>query len=214
MMNPLIICLFFLPIYCFCWEYLLLVQIWPPSVIYNSSLNYPYDNNYFVINSVIPLDGLYNEITYCNCSKFNIKSINDIYLKLNLYWTNFYNTTNYLEYIYYKYCGCTLGNSIWNPIDYFSFGLYYRKFYDMFIILLKNNIIPNNIKTYNRDNIMSIINSTINIMPIIMCENGNLNGIILCFNKNLQLINCPIFLQKKYFCDYDEVYYKEYYNIH
>lgn len=77
---------------------------------------------------------------------------------------------------------------------YFGQGLAWYQQYAIDILLAKENIVPGT--QYNITDFQSAIKKTLNINPSIHCfkekRSGNpyLAEIRICFNKNLELVNC------------------------
>lgn len=147
--------------------------VWPPTWLYSSKIKeYNYTNNYFTIHGIWP-----NKT--CNSTeKFNLSKLHDIYDELDIYWTNFINTTQFLEHEFYKHLSCYP-----QPYSMFYFGLELLKNITLFNNLYTADIIPS--KNYSTDEIHKAINYIYNVDVNIVQDNGMLDEVEFCFDDEL-----------------------------
>ena len=183
---------------------LLFVQVWPGSWLHKYEINYNFTNDYFTIHGIWPenYDGSYPQ--YCNKTiHFNYNKIKYIENNLTKYWTDFKNPKRFLRHEFDKHFTCIESNNIY---EYFWLGLKKRTELDIYNILKKNNVIPNNNIKYDINNIKKILYSILLYEPIITCKNNILTEIIFCSDNNLNLIDCPK-PQRKMECRDEKIWY-------
>lgn len=161
------------------WDYLMFVQFWPGTWIYlnNTYSNIKFNNSHFNIHGIWPnfYNGSWPE--YCSgVPPFNTSVISSIQYELDKYWTNYKNTTEFLNHEYTKHISCLLPNSsniiefyFKNELTAFTYGLYLRQKYDLYQLLFVHNIHPNNNHLYNFKLIQNIINDFYNYQTVITC---------------------------------------------
>jgi ribonuclease T2 len=174
-----------------CWDYLLFVQIWPPSWLIRANTTYNYTNNYFTIHGYWPqyFNGSWPQ--FCNNTQpFNTTNISGITTNLTTYWTDFINPYDFWKHEYYKHLTC-LENIYHDPYMFYITGLHNRQQFNLYNFLQSNNIYPSNTKQYKTANILKTITTNLHYTPTIICENKMLSQIYICMNKKLKLINCP-----------------------
>ena len=194
-MNTILL-LLFLPLIC-AWDYLLFVQYWPGSWIEHDHIkNSNFTNDHFNIHGIWPeyYNGSYPE--FCNKSAiFDEKQLAPIRNNLTLYWTDYRNSEEFWKHEFYRHGTCAETDDLLSTeLEFFTTGLELREKYNLYTYLSNSNIYPTNNNTYSLKNIYDAIqNQTINNIAI-TCKDDILDQIILCLNPNLNLIDCPSYL--------------------
>lgn len=79
-------------------------------------------------------------------------------------------------------------------MEYFNQALFWAMQYNIAAILAKSNIIPDNEKSYKLSDINAAVKRVLNKNPSINCYRATneqyLNEIRLCFNRQMELIDC------------------------
>jgi|AntRauTorckE6833_2_1112554.scaffolds.fasta_scaffold120191_1 ribonuclease T2 len=86
------------------WDYILFVQVWPGSWIYEDHSKYNFTNDYFTVHGLWPEynNGKYPQ--FCNkTERFNLTKLDPIRNELEKYWTNFKNPIKF-------WSACITGN--------------------------------------------------------------------------------------------------------
>lgn len=198
------------------WNHALFVQSWPPYLLKNTTINYPYNNNYFVINSIMAIIPNGSIPVYCDDRYiFNKNNINSIYDELYIYWTNFTNHVGFLRETYDKYFSCIKNEKIYDEYIYFKFGLELYKKYNFYMLLAYEGIYPSNTNKYSTKIFAETLYRNIFVYPLVICDNnGYLQNIIICFNREMKHTFCPYYLYEKYECKKKYIIYNEYHSIH
>jgi len=176
------------------WDYLLGVRLWPGAWIYDQNLNYTFNNSYWTFHGLWPqrFDGSFP--IYCNKSfVLNVTELNPIENQLVIYWTDFINSTQFWIHEAQKHYTCSVSDPLLNTeLKFFSTGLDILFSYDIFNILSSSYIYPSNNKYYPIEIIKESIYNNTGYIPSVTCDAyGVLMEIILCYDKNLEIIHCP-----------------------
>lgn len=172
------------------------IQYWPATQIYINNINISNsDNNHFNIYSLMVND---NNITYryCKTNKFNISSLNIIYDDLEIYWTNYINTANFITNGYYEYISCLFYYGIFsNELFLYKYFLMLRNRLNIYELFFVHNVNPNNNYLYETQYLNNLLNYFYGYNVIITCllNNNNiwmLDKVIFCYNYNNNSINC------------------------
>ena len=174
-------------------DYFLYVQLWPGSWLYSDHSKYPFSNDYFTIHGLWPEYRNGSWPQFCNASKFDGQALNPIKNDLTKYWTDFKNPKKFWSHEYYKHMSCLEEDPIFqNEYVCFKMGLHFRNYYDYYHALNKVGIVPSNQQNYTVSQVSNAIQSLVGTTPVIVCDNhGILNEIRICFDQNVNNIDCP-----------------------
>lgn len=140
--------------------------------------------------------------TYCTNITFNESELKPILSYLNEYWTNYQNTTEFLEHEWDKHGTCAIlydKKIFHNELEYFTKGLLmYKKLH---IPILSDEIthIASSEQSTTIYDLQNILYKIYNTNPVITCltdENNNkiiLDEIRFCFDELFHMIKCPKF---------------------
>lgn len=136
---------------------------------------------------------------FCNTSiPFNTADLAPIEADLEKYWTNVEANTQ--KYSFWKHewkkhgtCAVQLA-ALDSPLKYFTQGLTWMKQYNITGILASSKVIPS-ANGYTLGDVNTAIKTVLKVNPDIQCSVDKaklslLNEIRICFDKNLQLIDC------------------------
>lgn len=187
--------------------YLIFVLFWVPTWILTNHIESNIDR--FNIHGIWPclkagtpvhrgpnfINGSYPE--YCPGTPFNVTSISTLMPLLNTYWTNFANTTQFLEHEWTKHGTCTViydPSFATNEFDYFLHGLIWYQQTNITRHLPEWGIIPSNTEPISIPKLYYHISTTYK-RPIITCmpygDITLLDEIWICFDNKLRYIDCP-----------------------
>ncbi|GBO98419.1 Ribonuclease Oy [Eumeta japonica] len=147
---------------------------------------------------------------YCNRTwTFDPKQIKSIETVLNEYWKNIEKGTPVYElwsHEWAKHGTCAADLVTLNTeLKYFSQGLFWTKRFPINEFLANAGITPSPDKLYPLSDINMAIKNKINVDPIIEChKKGGTNYIAeirICFDKNLELVDCDGVLKMGFFED-------------
>lgn len=122
------------------------------------------------------------------------------FLKIKIvYFTKVFNLTANSNAVFWqhewtKHGTCVKLDNLYTPPQYFALALDWLTKYDMFHLLAKNDILPGD--KYNFRSIKQAIKRELGTEPTLRCVRGkgtnemSLKEIYICFNKELQLIDC------------------------
>jgi len=193
------------------WDYFLFVQVWPGNWLKHDHINYNFTNDYFIIHGIWPeyINGSWPE--FCNnTKKFNINELESINKLLTKYWTNFRNPIKFWKHEYRKHQSCAKSDPIFNTeFKYFLTGLFLFFQSDIYKTLKDNEIIPTNKYAYSVNKFIYILEKKYNSTIVITCSKDQIiSEVIICFDKNLNTINCPKNEIKKK-CKYNKIIYNK-----
>ena len=194
------------------WSHFLFVQLQPPSWLNSGPhSNNNYNSTYFTVHGLWPefINGSWPQ--YCPAPPFNSLELAPIKNELEVKWTNFRNAKSFWKHEYDRHLTCLQQDpNFSNEYSCFHFGLEKLNQYDYYSILKSYNIIPTNNLMFRTDLIRGIIQEYVGKRPIIICNNQNhLNEIITCYDKDLNIIDCPPSETKKE-CQSTWLYYNLY----
>lgn len=136
---------------------------------------------------------------FCNSSiHFDPSELAPIEADLEKYWTNVEANTkkySFWKHEWQKHGSCAVQLSALNsPLKYFTQGLTWMKQYNITGILETSKIVPS-VDGYTLADIDSAIKTVLKVTPDIQCTTDKakyslLSEIRICFDKNLELIDC------------------------
>lgn len=176
------------------WNYLLFVQFWPVTWIQNESItNANFTNDHFNIHGIWPqyYNGSYPQ--FCNNNTvFNTSVLGPIMDNLTIYWTDYVNASAFWQHEFMKHGTCAASDPLLASENvFFETALALRNRYDIYKYLAENRIYPANDITYKTEYIRDTIRDRVGKKIAITCSNNKLDEIILCMDKDLNLIDCP-----------------------
>ncbi|XP_014273779.1 ribonuclease Oy [Halyomorpha halys] len=185
------------------WDLLIFTQSWPTSVCDSwkqgkgrSCRAYP--KNIWTVHGIWPTK--LGTVGPGNCdyrNPFNPSAVKGIENELDYYWTNVHNQgakTSFWSHEWNKHGTCaTSVPELSTQLKYFNQGLEWAKKYNMVNILGAAGIKPG--QEFTVQNIRNGIKSVVNKNPQIICyvnsqRKSALLEVRLCFNKNLELVDC------------------------
>lgn len=175
------------------WDYILFVQLWPPSWLIKSHIKrYEFNNTHFNLHGIWPqyYNGTWPQ--YCgNGLCFNQSIIEPIYNNLSTYWTDFRNPVKFWKHEFFKHLTCIDENPE-NGYKYFWYGLNMRTNFNLYTEFYNNQIIPSNNHNYPSLVIQNLLKKIYGIDTIVTCNDmGILEEIIYCIDKEFELFDCP-----------------------
>lgn len=136
---------------------------------------------------------------FCNTSiHFDPTDLAPIEADLEKYWTNVEANTkkfSFWKHEWNKHGTCAVQLPVLNsPLKYFTQGLTWMKQYNITGILESSKIVPNS-DGYTLGDIYNAIKTVLKVNPDIQCTTDKakfslLSEIRICFDKNLELIDC------------------------
>jgi len=201
-------------------DFLLFVQVWPPTWTKSSSANFKKTVfDYFTIHGIWPEYDNGSWPQYCNKSaKFNLSKIEKLIPQLKKYWTNFKNPYNFWKHEYLKHATCVTNDTLLNDeFKYFSAGLELHHQFPVYTVLAKSGILPDNNHSYSVDLIDLALENYFDYQPLLICEylpkKTILSGVWWCVNKNMEPMECPPAIKIRHqqyveeYCQRQEWYY-------
>lgn len=194
------------------WDYLLFVQLWPPSWL-NEASNYNFTNDYFTVHGIWPEYWNGSWPQYCNVTRFSYDKLTPMQPELRKFWTDFHNPVEFWKHEYYKHASCAFSDKLLAyEHHFFRCGLDFRNMLPVFKALSHSGIYPTSSHKYPVSSIQLATKKLSGFDTVVICdENNELNEIIFCVNKKLQLFDCPQSELKKQ-CHNHEVWYKPFPN--
>lgn len=195
-------------------DYLLFVQVWPSSWLYNINSTfsrlrstYNFTNDYFTIHGIWPQNYNGSYPKECSDATFNASKLIPIEFNLTIYWTDFVNATNFQEYEYLKHGWNTrFIKSLSTEEKFFNVSLALREKFDVYDMLFSHNIIPGSY--YDVDLLANTIKNITGTTIVVTCDSNNvLTQVIFCLNKNLTLLQCPSNLVDSLQCNSKQISY-------
>lgn len=189
------------------WDILIFTQHWPITVCQQwkekeakNTCSFPTLRDIWTVHGIWPTRLGSEGPNFCNNTwHFNPDLISPLEQQLEIYWINIEQNTPLEsfwkhEWIKHGTCAASLA-ALNNEAKYFKMGLDLVGKYDMQTVLSKGNIIPKT-QGYAVRDIYSTVKSVLKKNPTVECINDSktglsyINEIRICFNKNLELIDC------------------------
>ncbi len=170
------------------YDYLLYTTFWPPSI---TDEKLPYQVDYFTIHGIWPQYSNNTWPQYCNNSQpFNASVIAEFKYLLKYIWYD-YNHQDpdlFWKHEWDKHGTCA-EPYIPDEYDYFKQAIVWHSKYRILDVLKSFNIKPNN--TYYAKQLMEdSLHYKFGHKVKLICEKNILKNVELCFNKQLQMIDC------------------------
>lgn len=168
------------------YDYFLFTQFWAGG----QNVVVPNEIRYFTIHGLWAerYDGSYPE--YCNRSiHFNMTKLDRLEEELKYKWYDYEhkNSEIFWKHEWLKHGSCSL-DVLPTEINYFATALKMHNKYNLTNILRSGGIIPGNV--YPLWQMEMVLISNLKSKVRLMCENGELNMVEVCLNKNLVNIDC------------------------
>ena len=179
------------------WNNYMVVQYWPGTWLYlDKNLNSSFESNHFNIHGIWPNYDNDTWPEYCP-GHFNKSVLEGIWPRLETYWTNYINTTEFIEHEYYKHITCLMKDSKFtNELMVFNYGLFKRAEIDLYSLFYVNNVEPNNKRLYNTGHLIDMIKWFFKKDVVVTClkdpnsDKWLLDEVRFCFEKSMKPINC------------------------
>ena len=200
----------------FTFDFFLFVEAWPGTWIHDAHVNYNFNDTYWSIHGIWPeyKNGSYPQFCNKSSTQFNITKLDPIKNNLTMYWTDFKNSTGFLEHEFMKHFTCAL-DTFPDPYQLFWYGLALRQKFNVYSALNASNLLPNNTGPIHLSYFSNAIKKYFGTNVVIGCEKDTtgkyylLSEIRFCLTKNFKLFDCPTLLQNKEACQGSSiVYYK------
>ncbi|PIA63854.1 hypothetical protein AQUCO_00201286v1 [Aquilegia coerulea] len=188
-------------------DYFLLALLWPGTLCQGTnhccSANACCRSN---ATSMFTIHGLwvnYNDGTWPACcnngSNFDIKKITPLLGGLQIYWPslscNLESTCDGGKGLFWAHewekHGTCATPVIWDEYTYFltTLNIYFK--YNITKILIEEGYIPSNSEKYPLGGIVSAIQNAVRATPLLVCSDGAVQELRLCFCKNFEPQDCP-----------------------
>jgi ribonuclease T2 len=182
------------------WDYLLFVQTWPGTACADSRCTSEQVPHRWTVHGLWPNrnDGGWPE--YCS-SSFNRTQIADLVPRLEKVWVNLWHSNNdvhFWRHEWQKHGSCAKSvDRLDDEHAYFTYGLLLSEKVNVMAALASKNIVPSLDAMYHEAEIVDAIKTTFGVIPRVACytsTNGThmLQNIMLCINKDLQMMDCPM----------------------
>lgn len=190
------------------WDYIVYSQRWPITGCSQwkeknpkNTCNLPQDNTTWIVHGLWPTKNGEKGPLFCNSAiHYDPEQLKPILKEMQEYWPNIEANTkadSFWKHEWSKHGTCAASLPVLNSvINYFKKGLEWNQQYEMSTLLSKNQIVPNP-QGYKINEIYNVVKNAMGKNPIIQCvvdENKQslISEIQICFNKNLDLIDCNV----------------------
>ncbi|KAJ1286632.1 hypothetical protein BS78_03G367300 [Paspalum vaginatum] len=144
------------------------------------------------------IHGLWPQYNYggwpscCRPTRFNINKILMLMPILEKYWPSLYCGSSSTCFGGRETHGSCAHPEIQDEYDYFSTALYLYSKYNVTKALRKANIRPRSGRKYAVGHIVAVIEYAFGSMPSVVCKNGSVQELRLCFHKDYQPRDCAV----------------------
>ncbi|KAG0540553.1 hypothetical protein BDA96_03G419200 [Sorghum bicolor] len=144
------------------------------------------------------IHGLWPQYNYggwpscCRPTKFNINKILMLMPILEKYWPSLYCGSSSTCFGGRETHGTCAYPEIQDEYDYFSTALYLYSKYNVTKALRKAHIRPASGRKYAVGHIVAVIEYAFGAMPSLVCKNGSVQELRLCFHKDYQPRDCTL----------------------
>jgi len=181
------------------WDYAHLVQEWPQTTCLHTwdqhhKCAVPDYLDYFGIHGLWPERKNGSWPQDCPGPSFNITLLERLENEMVEYWPSLMGPNAvFWEHEWVKHGTCVVyqSDSLTSIYDYFDFTLEMRDFYDMTKILESSGIEPSTDTGYTVPQIMDAVVNVVGFRPLVKCYKYYLQGIWLCFDKDMKIFDCP-----------------------
>ena len=174
------------------YDYLLFVELWGGSWIYEDHIKYNFTNDYINVHGIWAEYNNGSWPQFCNNhTQFDPSHLTPILSNLTEYWTDFVNATAFWNHEFSKHMTCTT-DTYPDPYTLFYVGLDLREKYDLYKLFAEHDILPNNEIRYELNKLYYVIKQAYGVDVVITCEPDTiLNEIRFCMDKDFNFFDCP-----------------------
>eukprot|EP01130_Rhizamoeba_saxonica_P006680 TRINITY_DN2663_c0_g1_i1.p1 TRINITY_DN2663_c0_g1~~TRINITY_DN2663_c0_g1_i1.p1 ORF type:complete len:254 (-),score=35.29 TRINITY_DN2663_c0_g1_i1:291-974(-) len=178
------------------YDYLLFVQEWPSTLCNygsKSCLKNAVGVDFFTVHGLWPErnDGSWPQ--FCSGQKWDPQQVEPLRADMNKLWPSFYGDFNsFWDHEWSKHGTCMAKDSVYvhDLFQYFNATIGLRKTYDFYYILSQKQIVPDDKARYELSSITNAVEGWVGAKPAITCKKGELDTIVLCVDKSLDLQDC------------------------
>jgi len=164
------------------WTYLLFVQIWPLTWLYEDHKPLPSYIDYWTIHGIWPQYSEHKWPQYCKGDSFNASALEPLQPELDWYWTDFRDPEKFHKHEWDRHGKCAESDPLLSSeYEFFKKGLELRKMYPIYEELKKYNITPSS-KLYSREKFPRRM--------CIRCKGEMIESVIVCIDKRMRRVEC------------------------